>query len=64
MGRPFELPPGVLCRLLVASSLVEQERGMVPLALTAGEEHVFTLFSPSRVLTLEAAPAYFLWKGA
>ena len=54
VGRAFELPPGAP-RRFVANSPWKQDRGMPPVSLKAGEEHVFTL-EPFEVLTLEARP--------
>jgi hypothetical protein len=51
VGRAFELPPEVP-RRFVASSPWKQDRGVPPVSLKAGEEHVFTL-EPFQVLTLE-----------
>jgi len=51
VGRAFELPPGVP-RRFVASSPWKQDRGVPPVSLAAGEEHVFML-EPFEVLTLE-----------
>jgi hypothetical protein len=52
VGRAFELPPGAP-RRFVASSPWKQDRGMPPVTLSAGEEHVF-MVEPFEVLTLEA----------
>jgi hypothetical protein len=51
VGRAFELPPGVP-RRFVASSPWKRDRGVPPVSLAAGEEHVFTM-EPFEVLTLE-----------
>jgi hypothetical protein len=55
VGWAFELPPGAP-RRFVARSPWKQDQRTLPVALAAGEEHVFTL-EPFEVLTLEARPS-------